>query len=265
MDRYGEKKLYEGGLSVRTTLDPRLQVMARRAMVDGLIRFDQQLGFRGPVNRLNMAQAEWGRQLAAMPILHDVTEWRLAVVLETSQAQARIGLRPTRQAGGELSADRQTGVIPLAQMTWARAADGPRRGQPVRGADQVLAVGDVVYVEPVANQRGIFALRQIPEIQGGMVVMDPFTGRVLAMVGGFSFAESVFNRATQAFRQPGSSFKSFIYAAPSTTATRPPRSCSTRPSSSIRAPASASGGPRTTPAASTARPRCVSASSARAT
>jgi penicillin-binding protein 1A len=104
-------------------------------------------------------------------------------------------------------------VIPVAQMQWARWTDGPRRGQAVRGTDMVLSPGDVVYVEAVANQQGVFALRQPPEIQGGLVVMDPFTGRVLAMVGGFSFADSVFNRATQAFRQPGSSFKPLLYAA----------------------------------------------------
>ena len=78
---------------------------------------------------------------------------------------------------------------------------------------QILSVGDVIYVEPVADQDGVYALRQVPEIEGGLVAMDPRTGRVLAMVGGFSFAESEFNRATQAMRQPGSSFKPFVYAA----------------------------------------------------
>lgn len=213
LDRYGEKQLLEGGLSVRTTLDPRLQVMARRALTDGLIRFDQARGWRGPVNRIEFGRGEWGRQLAALPVMHDVQNWRMAVVLEAGAGQARIGFRPGRQPGGEVVVTRDTGLIQVANMQWARWADGPRRGQAVRTTDQILSPGDVVYVEAVPNQQGNFALRQPPEIQGGMVVMDPFTGRVLAMVGGFSFADSVFNRATQAFRQPGSSFKPFLYAA----------------------------------------------------
>lgn len=212
-EQFGEKVLYEGGLSVRTTLDPRMQVMLRRALVDQLVRFDQVLGWRGPASRLNLAQGEWGRQLAGVTALADVAPWRIAVVLTAQGNAATIGFQPTRLRGGEVAPARETGQLPVEQMRWARPADGPRRGAAVRTVADVLQPGDVIYVEPVGNQTGTFALRQIPEVAGGAVAMDPYTGRVLAMVGGFSFSESVFNRATQAFRQPGSSFKPLIYAA----------------------------------------------------
>jgi penicillin-binding protein 1A len=214
LDMYGEQRVYEGGLSVRSTIDPRLQVMLRQALVSGLVRFDQQRGWRGPVARLNLEiGGEWGLQLARHATLTDVAPWRLAVVLQTAGTQATIGLQPGRTRDGAVVAERETGTIPLAQMTWARPTEGPRRGATPRTPGDTLNIGDVVYVEPVANQAGIFALRQVPEISGGAVAMDPHTGRVLAMVGGFSFSESSFNRATQAFRQPGSSFKPFLYAA----------------------------------------------------
>ncbi len=109
---------------------------------------------------------------------------------------------------------RDTGIIALDGVKWARPAiakNGPT-GKPIQSVSQVLAAGDVVYVEPLQDQ-GKYRLRQIPEISGAMVVMDPRTGRVLAMVGGFSFDQSQFNRATQALRQPGSSFKPLVYAA----------------------------------------------------
>ena len=98
-------------------------------------------------------------------------------------------------------------------MKWAKAAEGPTRGRVPTKVNQVLEVGDVVYVEPLNKEANTWRLRQVPEISGAIVVMDPWTGRVLAMVGGFSFDQSQFNRATQAMRQPGSSFKPFVYAA----------------------------------------------------
>ncbi len=98
-------------------------------------------------------------------------------------------------------------------MKWAKAASGPDRNKTPARVSQVLGAGDVIYVEPVDKDAGKYRLRQIPEISGAIVAMDPWTGRVLAMVGGFSFDQSQFNRATQALRQPGSSFKPFVYAA----------------------------------------------------
>ncbi|MBI3435093.1 MAG: penicillin-binding protein 1A [Proteobacteria bacterium] len=211
-DHYGEKKLYEGGLSVRTTLDPKLQVIARRTMIDGLVRFDESQGYRGAVGKIDLG-GDWGVKLADVKTLSDITPWRAAVVIETSDQSARIGLQPVREPGGAISRERQIGNIALDGVKWAKPASGPDRFKAVTRVGQVLAPGDVVYVEPVANDDNRFRLRQVPEVSGAMVVMDPWTGRVLALVGGFSFDQSQFNRATQALRQPGSSFKPFVYAA----------------------------------------------------
>jgi len=200
-EKYGEKKLYEGGLSVRTTLDPKMQLMARKALVDGLVRFDEAHGFRGAMRNINVTQ-DWGVALAEVPALGDVRPWRLAVVLDATDASARIGLQPPREKSGEVSRDRETAVLPMDGLRWTKKAS-------VR---QALQVGDVIYVEPAEGKPGQYRLRQIPDIAGGIVAMDPYTGRVLAMVGGFSFDQSEFNRATQAFRQPGSSFKPIVYA-----------------------------------------------------
>src|SRR6478672_1543287 len=205
-ERYGEKKLYEGGLSVRTSLDPKLQVLARKVFTDGLVRFDEAQGWRGPVTKIDIA-GDWGVKLADVKSLSDVSPWRLAVVLEVSDQSARIGLQPGREPGGFVSKERTVGILPLEGMKWAKTG-----GKPVGKVGQVVGPGDVVYVEP-AKTEGQFTLHQIPEVSGAMVVEDPWTGRVLAMVGGFSFDQSQFNRATQALRQPGSSFKPFVYAA----------------------------------------------------
>ena len=212
-DNYGEKKLYEGGLSVRTTLDPKIQVMARQSMINGLVNFDEtQGGYRGPVTKIDIS-GDWGTKLADVKSLADVTPWRMAVVLDVTNDSARIGLQPARDPGGNVLKARDTGIIALDGVKWARpgSPNGPT-GKPIQSVSQVLAAGDVVYVEPQGDQ-GKYRLRQIPEISGAMVVMDPRTGRVLAMVGGFSFDQSQFNRATQALRQPGSSFKPLVYAA----------------------------------------------------
>jgi len=200
-DRYGEKKLYEGGLSVRTTLDPKMQLMARRALVDGLVRYDEAHGFRGPMRHIDISQ-DWGVQLADVPALGDVAPWRLAVILDTSDTTARIGLQPKREKSGEVGRERETGTLSSIGLKWTRRVS----------ERSSLIPGDVVYVEPVDGTNGQYRLRQIPEVGGAIVVMDPYTGRVFAMIGGFSFDQSEFNRATQAFRQPGSSFKPFVYA-----------------------------------------------------
>jgi penicillin-binding protein 1A len=210
-ERYGEKKLYEGGLSVRTTLDPKLQVMARKALADGLVRYDEGQGYRGPITKIDIS-GDWGVNLAKVNSLSDVAPWRLAVVLETSDQSARVGLQPIREPGGAVSKERQVGIVPLDAVKWAKPAAGHDRFKNIQRVNQVLQPGEVVYVEPGkdANQ---YRLRQLPEVSGAIVAMDPWTGRVLAMVGGFSFDQSQFNRATQALRQPGSTFKPFVYAA----------------------------------------------------
>jgi penicillin-binding protein 1A len=211
-DNYGEKKLYEGGLSVRTTLDPKMQVLARKQLIDGLVRFDETQGYRGPVTKLEPA-GEWGSKLSEVKALSDVAPWRLAVVLEATDQSARIGFQPAREPGGGLSRERETGILTIDGVKWAKPTWGPMRGKVPVKVSQVLETGDVIYVEPLAGKDGQFKLRQVPEISGAIVAMDAQTGRVLAMVGGFSYDQSQFNRATQALRQPGSSFKPLVYAA----------------------------------------------------
>jgi penicillin-binding protein 1A len=208
VEKFGEKGLLEGGLSVRTTLDPKMQVIAHKALTDGLIRYDEQQGFRGALQKIDVS-GDWGVKLADVRAFSDVAPWRLAVVLETSDQSARIGFQPVREPGGAVSRDREIGNIPLDGVKWARKANSKN---PLK-VSQVLTPGDVVYVEPAGKDSGQYRLRQIPEIAGGLVVMDPTTGRVLALVGGFSFDQSQFDRATQAMRQPGSSFKPFVYSA----------------------------------------------------
>src|SRR5438128_6198741 len=211
-ENYGEKKLYEGGLSVRTTLDPKLQVQARKQLIDGLVRFDETQGYRGAVTKLEPA-GEWGSKLAEVKALSDVAPWRLAVVLEATDQSARIGFQPAREPGGGLSKERETGILTIDGVKWAKPIWGPMKGKVPVKVSQVLETGDVIYVEPLAGKDGQFRLRQVPEISGAIVAMDAQTGRVLAMVGGFSYDQSQFNRATQALRQPGSSFKPLVYAA----------------------------------------------------
>jgi penicillin-binding protein 1A len=215
VDRYGEDALYEGGLSIRTTLDPILQRKARKALHEGLIAFDIKRGFRGPLQNIEVGD-DWGVALKDIDALRDVPEWKLAVVLGVDKGSATVGIQPGKKASGKLKDNRRIGTIALADMKWAlrvRIKDDKRTA---KGVDGVLKVGDVIYVEPVGEDLATtsrFKLRQNPKVSGALVAMDPHTGRVLAMAGGFSFADSQFNRATQAFRQPGSSFKPFVYAA----------------------------------------------------
>ncbi|WP_372398285.1 penicillin-binding protein 1A [Azospirillum sp. HJ39] len=220
---YGEQALYEGGLSVRASMDPKLQTAATKALRDGLIAYDRRHGWRGPVGRMENFD-NWPKKLAAMPPPAGSEGWKLAVVLKDDQADGLdIGLT-----------DGSRGRIPLSELRWARAwKEGETLGPAVRKPSDVAKLGDLLLVEAVSGPAardedekpakkgdkaaakelppGSYGLRQIPTVQGGLVALDPHTGRVLAMVGGFSPAMSVFNRATQALRQPGSSFKPFVY------------------------------------------------------
>ena len=201
-DRFGEAQLYGGGLSVRTTLDPRLQSEADRALRNGLIAYDRRHGWRGPIARIDPDRL-WGPQLAGLDTEGMPDTWQLAVVESVAEAAAEI-----RLASGE------AGTIPLERLRWARKRlKGQRRGPAVKRVSDVLAPGDAIVVEREAEPDGGFALRQIPDIDGALVALDPHTGRVLALTGGFSFEASEFNRATQARRQPGSAFKPFVYLA----------------------------------------------------
>jgi penicillin-binding protein 1A len=205
--KYGEAALYKGGLVVRSSMDAGLQELGSRVLRQGLFSYDRRHGYRGPVTRIPLAN-NWPQLLAGVPLPGGAEGWETAVVLTMNDHEINLGLSGNR--GGHL---------PFAEMKWARPAlekqsVGP---MPRRPAD-VLAPGDIILVEPVlkgedgkATPPNTYGLRQLPKVEGALVAIDPHTGRVLAMVGGWSYSKSQFNRASQALRQPGSSFKPFIY------------------------------------------------------
>ncbi len=208
---YGEDSLFEGGLSIRTTVEPDLQRAAHRVLRDGLISFDRRKGWRGPVDHINpeTLATEEGREEARAQLIDldsnlDFQPWSHALVTSV-----------TADAAQFLLATAEGGAVPLSEMEWARAAakteNGPMGATPKSPSD-VVKVGDIILVEPKGDGK-TYILRQEPEVNGGLVAMDPHTGRVLALVGGFSYARSRFNRAIQADRQPGSAFKPFVYTA----------------------------------------------------
>ncbi len=199
-----------GGLSVRTTLDPKMQRIARRVLIDGLVSFDRDKGWRGPVQKID-ASGDWGVPLATVDGPADMAPWQLGVVINMDKAKALVGLKPTKQPDGKLVVERVGVDIPYDEMKWANT----KKGAKTAGPADVLAVGDVIWVAPKdpAKPEGVWSLMQVPEVAGGLIAMDPHTGRVQAVVGGFSYAASQFDRALQARRQPGSSFKPIVYAA----------------------------------------------------
>lgn len=213
--QYGEDSLFEGGLSIRTTVEPELQRYAHQALRDGLESFDRRWGWRGAIETVDSATLEDEEGLETTRLhLADLDErldfqpWQHAVVTKMNSKAVKI-----------MIADGGNGIIPMAEIEWARRAPvdgkgglGPKPTQP----SDVLTIGDIVLVERTktdADGRTSYALKQEPEVNGGIVAMDPHTGRVLALVGGYSYARSRFNRATQANRQPGSAFKPIVYAA----------------------------------------------------
>jgi penicillin-binding protein 1A len=200
--KYGEQALYDGGLQVRSTLDARLQNFAVSALRTGLVRYDRRHGWRGAVSNINI-NGDWKDTLASAENKSGIDTWRVAVVLGFDDDNStEIGL-----TGGA------TGRIPFKELSWARPElKGAAVGAAPTKPESVLKVGDIIYVEPV-DENGDYGLRQVPEVNGAIVAMDPHTGRVLALSGGFSYASSQFDRAMQAMRQPGSSFKPFVYAA----------------------------------------------------
>jgi len=214
VERFGEKALYAGGLSARTTVDPALQGYADQALRDGLIAYDRRHGWRGALGKLELpASAEddaWVAPLAARERPVGLGKWQLAVVLAVDATEATIGV-----------GQGQRSHLPFEELKWARPELPDQHvGAPPRRASDVLARGDVIAVEPVERAAdgkpypaATFALRQLPELSGAIVVLDPHTGRVLAMSGGFQFerGRDEYNRAMQAKRQPGSSFKPFVY------------------------------------------------------
>ena len=213
---FGEEEFFGGGLSIRATIDPELQAEAAKALRRGLERYDRGLGVwhgiegKVPVDQLTSQEA-WRAALGALDVPRDIEGWFPAVVLELGETSARIGIEGKPE-------DEDGHFIPADDVTWARkrGEDGKLGPKATRASD-LVDVGDVVLVRAVTDDKtGDFvrwSLRQVPTVQGGFMAMDVVTGRVLAMQGGFSYQDSVYNRATQAARQPGSSFKPFVYAA----------------------------------------------------
>lgn len=209
LDRYGEEALWGGGLVVRSTLDPSMQAVADESLRKGLIAYDRRHGWRGPIARID-AESDWNRALQEIEAPPALRPWKIAAVIEVDGEGATVGLE-----GGD------TARIPFAEMRWAAPwREEQRTGPSPDKPSDVLAVGDVVAVERIEQNAdgepypdGTVALRQIPDVEGALVAMDPHTGRVLAMSGGWNYATSRFNRATQAERQPGSAFKPFVYLA----------------------------------------------------
>ncbi len=222
IERFGADATTQGGLAIRTSLDPTMQAAADAALRKGLMSYDRTHGgWRGAVTRLDggaALKANWAARLAQVARPPGMlTEWRLAVVIDAGTDEAKLGWI---DKSGPATGNVRTASLYLSEHGWARAARGNGLGPTPRRISDVLQVGDVVMAEPLpatpAQGRtparpDRMVLRQVPQVQGALVSLDPNTGRVLAMSGGWSFELSQFNRATQAQRQPGSSFKPFVY------------------------------------------------------
>ena len=211
----GDEELFTGGLTIRATVDPDLQTVAARALRDGLEKYDRALGvYRGPAAKIDPAsfdpsdEASWRAALAGASVPRDIDGWHPAVILEIGESSARIGIEGVEE-------DEDGHFLSFSDAKWARLRGENGRLREAQSADDMWDVGDVVQVRAITADGAFerWSYRQVPAIQGGFMAMDTMTGRVLAMQGGFSYQSSVFNRATQALRQPGSSFKPFVYAA----------------------------------------------------
>ncbi|MHA3916656.1 penicillin-binding protein 1A [Halovulum sp. GXIMD14793] len=211
----GGDELFSGGLTIRATVKPELQAAAAKALRDGLEKYDRGTGtYQGPVTtidfqELGTTEEDWRKALADTRVPRDIVGWIPAVVLEVGESSARIGIEGVEN-------DQDGHFLTYNDAKWvSRIRAGDDRPNRKRSIGDLYRVGDVVLVKAII-QGGEFkrwSMRQVPEVQGGFMAMDVTTGRVLAMQGGFSYQHSVFNRATQATRQPGSSFKPFVYAA----------------------------------------------------
>ncbi len=210
---YGEEELNEGGLSIRTTLDTKMQLAARKALRRGLEMYDRRHGYRGPLATIDIENGEdgenWEEFLAQFKPPADIDPWQTAVVLQAIGKIAEIGF-----------IEGENGTINIEDIDWAKKVRPEYKlGATPKDIKDVLTKGDVILVEkkPISksdeNPNNAYNLRQVPEVNGSIVAMDPHTGRVLALVGGYSFSHSQFNRSTQAYRQPGSAFKPFVYQA----------------------------------------------------
>ena len=179
-------KVYKQGFNINTPIDLNLQTIATKSLRDGLIAYDKRKGWRGPLTN-KIYNSEWKKDLEKYKLENSIN-WKLAIVKKINKFSAEIETE-----------DNIKGVIEYQSISWTK-----------KEFNKLLKPGDIIYVKNL--KENIFNLQQLPKVNGGIVVMDPFTGRVLALSGGFSFKQSEFNRATQAKRQPGSAFKPFVYA-----------------------------------------------------
>ena len=186
-NNYGYNELYKGGLSIRTPLNPDYQVKAFKALREGLEEYDKRHGWRGPI--INLKGLNWKKSIEKYAPDKSLN-WKIAKVIDVKPLFVKIEIE-----------NKELGVIDFKNINWTR----------VKNFQDILKVNDIIYVKKIKKNK--WSLKQLPKINGGIVVMDPYTGRVLAMAGGFSFKLSEFNRATQAQRQPGSAFKPIVYAA----------------------------------------------------
>ena len=211
---FGEEEFFSGGMTVRATIDPEMQVEAAKAMRRALEDYDREGGiWRGTGRKLTAEElSDWREALARAEVPRDIDlngQWFPAVVLEVAGSEARLGIE---------GQDGEDHVISATDVTWARKRlENGTLGRRAQVPGDLVEKGDVVLVRAITedgSDRFVrWSLRQVPEVQGSFMAMDVNTGRVIAMQGGFSYQDSVFNRATQARRQPGSSFKPFVYAA----------------------------------------------------
>jgi penicillin-binding protein 1A len=208
-DKLGEDALYEGGLLIRTTLDPRLQEIATQSFKKEIENYDHRHGYRGALSNIALDK-EWHEEFQKTEKPAGAKDnWSLAVVTQVDSNKADIELK-----------DGSKGEVPLSVLSWACKSlrNQSVGGQPKKVSD-VLSSGDVILVEKVGDKdiaahkmnEHSYYLRQLPNVEGGLIALDPHTGKILAMVGGYSFKKSQYNRATQARRQTGSAFKPIVY------------------------------------------------------
>jgi len=186
-DNFGNDNLYKGGLSIRTPLNSNYQIEALKALREGLEEYDKRHGWRGPIANLNLSN--WQDNIQEF-IPDRSLNWKIAKVIDVGKLTLKIETE-----------NKEIGFIDFKNVSWTRK----------KSFEDLLTLNDIIYVKKIKKNK--WNLKQLPKINGAIVVMDPYTGRVLAMAGGFSFKLSEFNRATQAKRQPGSAFKPFVYAA----------------------------------------------------
>ncbi len=186
LEKFGFDKVYKNGLNIKSPLNLKLQSNATEVLRKGLMNYDKRKGWRGPLANKNYNE-QWNKDLDNYKIEKSLN-WKLAIVKKTNPVSIEIETE-----------DKKKGIIKLKNISWTK-----------KKPEELVKIGDVIFVKQI--KLGLYSLKQIPKVNGAIVVMDPYTGRILAMSGGFSFLQSEFNRASQALRQPGSAFKPFIYA-----------------------------------------------------